>query len=180
MIAAGAGAAYAQADNTDLRPRGVSAVYALTNDGFNNEVILYHRSEDGTLSRKRRFATGGSGSGVFESSTGMLILGSAFGQSSPVNLGGGSDLLFAANAGSDSISVFRVRDNGGLNLIEVQPSGGERPISLTVRNGLLYFLNSGGTLTGAGLVEGTITAFRVEPDGSLTRIDKVRKLHQLA
>jgi len=48
MIAAGAGAAYAQGDNTDLRARGVSAVYTLTNGGFNNEVIVYHRSEDGT------------------------------------------------------------------------------------------------------------------------------------
>lgn len=44
---------------------------------------------------------------------------------------------------------------------------------MTVRNGLLYVLNSGGTLTGAGLCNGgepSITGFRVASDGQLTPI----------
>ncbi len=149
---------------------GTGTVYALTNSFVKNEVVIYDRADNGALTEAGRVDTGGIGTNVFESSTGMLLLGSAAGQSSPVDLGGGSDLLFAANAGSDNISVFQVTPTG-LRLVELAPSGGERPISLTVRNGLLYVLNSGGALTGAGLCNAgtpTISGFRVSADGQLT------------
>ena len=51
--------------------------------------------------------------------------------------------LFAVNPGSDSISSFRVRGHR-LERIDTDPSGGDRPISLTVDDGLLYVLNAGG------------------------------------
>lgn len=157
---------------------GTGNVYALTNSFIKNEVVIYDRAANGALTEAGRVDTGGIGTNVFESSTGMLLLGSAAGQSSPVNLGGGSDLLFAANAGSDNISVFKVTP-AGLQLVDLEPSGGERPISLTVRNGLLYALNSGGTLTGAGLCNGgtpSISGFRVSDDGQLTPIPNSTRL----
>jgi len=157
---------------------GTGNVYALTNSFVKNEVVIYDRAANGALTEAGRVDTGGIGTNVFESSTGMLLLGSAAGQSSPIDLGGGSDLLFAANAGSDNISVFQVTATG-LRLVEMEPSGGERPISLTVRNGLLYVLNSGGTLTGAGLCNAgapTITGFRVSADGQLTPIPNSTRL----
>ena len=153
-------------------------VYALTNDFVKNEVVIYDRAADGGLTEASRVDTGGIGTSAFESSTGMLLLGSAAGQSSPVDLGGGSDLLFAANAGSDNISVFQVTPTG-LKLVDLAATGGERPISMTVRNGLLYVLNSGGTLTGAGLCNGgapAITGFRVGADGHLTPIPNSTRL----
>lgn len=153
-------------------------VYALTNHFYKNEVVIYDRAADGGLTEAARVDTGGIGTSAFESSTGMLILGSAAGQSSPVNLGGGSDFLFAANAGSDNISVLQVTPTG-LKLVDLAASGGERPISLTLRNGLLYVLNSGGTLTGAGLCNGggpAITGFRVGADGHLTPIPNSTRL----
>lgn len=153
-------------------------VYALTNDFVKNEVVIYNRAADGGLTEAARVDTGGIGTSAFESSTGMLLLGSADGQSSPVDLGGGSDLLFAANAGSDTISVFQVTPTG-LKLVDLAASGGERPISLTVRNGLLYVLDSGGTLTGAGLCNGgapAITGFRIGADGHLTAIPNSTRL----
>ena len=151
---------------------GTGNVYALTNSFIKNEVVIYDRAANGALTEAGRVDTGGIGTNVFESSTGMLLLGSAAGQSSPVDLGGGSNLLFAANAGSDNISVFQVTPVG-LQLVDLEPSGGERPISLTVRNGLLYVLNSGGDLTGAGLCNGgtpSISGFRVSDAGQLTPI----------
>lgn len=156
------------------------AVFTLTNSAARNEVIAWRRGVDGTLSMPRHYDTGGKGSGTFENVDTMIVLGSAAGQSSPVDLGGGSDLLFAANAGSDQISVFQVSPNGNLTLVEIAPSGGERPISLTVKNGLLYVLNSAGDLTGAGFCLGgapTISGFRVSMAGRLTPIpDSTRSL----
>ncbi len=162
--------AFAQSDATPTAPaKAVGTVYALTNNFTKNEVLAYNRAEDGSLSPSGRFDTGGLGSGSYEASTNMLIVGSVKGESSPVDLGGGNDLLFAANAGSDSISVFQA-SNDGLKLIDVQDSGGERPTSMTLKNGVLYVLNSGGTLTGAGLClagEPSITGFTVHADGKL-------------
>jgi len=120
----------AQNDATPAPPEVAGAVYALTNNFTRNEVLAYNRAEDGSLSGGGRFDTGGQGSGAYEASTNMLIVGSVEGQSSPIDLGGGNDLVFAANAGSDTISVFHVTDDG-LELIEAQASGGERPTSLT-------------------------------------------------
>lgn len=133
----GGGTATARMDEMGMT---TGAVYALTNSAARNEVIAYARAADGALSPLGRFDTGG--------------LGSAAGQSSPVDLGGGTDLLFAANAGSDEISVFQVQADGNLELVETAPSGGERPISLTVKDNVLYVLNSAGDLTGAGFCLG--------------------------
>ena len=62
------------------------------------------------------------------------------------------------NAGSDSISAFAVGPHG-LRLRGTAPSGGDQPISLTVRRGLLYALNAG---------SGTISGFRVAHNGTLS------------
>ena len=153
--------------------------YALTNNFTRNEVLAYNRAKDGTLSPAGRFDTGGQGSGSYEASSNMLIVGSGDGQSSPIDLGGGDDLVYAANAGSDTISVFHVAADG-LELVEQQNSGGERPTSLTLHDGLLYVLNSGGTQTGGGLCLAglpSITGFTVAEDGALEPIpDSTREL----
>jgi len=155
------------------------SVYSLTNNFTRNEVLAYDRADDGTLSPAGRFDTGGQGSGGYEASSGMLIVGSSEGESSPIDLGGGNDLVLAANAGSDTISVFQVTDSG-LKLIDEQDSGGERPTSLTLHSGVLYVLNSGGTQTGAGLCLAglpSITGFTVGETGELEPIpDSTREL----
>lgn len=67
--------------------------------------------------------------------------------------------MFAVNAGSNEISVFRVRHNR-LKLVYKVDSGGDFPSSLTQHGRLLYVLNSGG--------EGNITGFTVGHNGHLT------------
>lgn len=170
-VAWGGGLAPAQANETD---NSTGTVYTLTNGMVHNEVVAYRRATDGTLTEAGRFDTGGQGTGAFENSDTMLVLGSMEGQSSPVDLGGGSDLLFVANAGSDEISVFKVRSDGHLDLVETEPSGGERPFSLTVHSGVLYVLNSAGDeLPGAGFCYAgapEITGFRLSEGGELTPI----------
>jgi 6-phosphogluconolactonase (cycloisomerase 2 family) len=57
--------------------------------------------------------------------------------------------LFAVNAGSNEISVMRIRRNG-LTVASRVSSGGFRPISLTAYGNVLYVLNEGGTPNIAG------------------------------
>lgn len=183
LLLLGLGApALAQDTATPTAPptaKAAGTVYALTNNFTRNEVLAYDRADDGSLTPSGRFDTGGQGSGSYEASTNMLIVAGVDGESSPIDLGGGNDFVYAANAGSDTISAFKVTGDG-LELIEQQKSGGERPTSITARNGLLYVMNTGGTLTGAGLClagEPSITGFTIAKDGSLKPIpDSTRKL----
>ena len=141
------------------------AVYAMTNDATGNSVVAFNRGANGTLTPAGSFPTGGRGSGTFENSANGLILS----EQSPNNLNGRSHYLYATNAGSDSISVFRVDPRtDGLVLIEQEPSSGDHPISVTVHHNLLYVLNGGTTNCTGGTP--TISGFRVSAEGQLTPI----------
>jgi 6-phosphogluconolactonase (cycloisomerase 2 family) len=109
------------------------AVYVLTNQNVNS-VMVYARAGDGTLSLSGSFSTGGTGAG-----TGGDPLGS---QNSLVL--GRPHLLFAVNAGSNDVSVFRV-DGLQLQLVDRESSGGTMPVSVAVHGNLVYVLNAGGT-----------------------------------
>jgi 6-phosphogluconolactonase (cycloisomerase 2 family) len=107
---------------------------------------MYARGADGALTPAGSFPTGGNGTGAGLGSQGAVVV---------------SDdhrLLFAVNAGSNSISSFRIRP-GGLELAGTVPSGGAMPTSVAVHHGLLYVLNAG--------VPNIITGFTVGGDGSL-------------
>lgn len=110
------------------------AVYALTNQTANS-VMVYGRAANGALTLSGTFSTGGAGMGSGPDplgSQGALVL-SRWGRQ-----------LFAVNAGSNDVSVFRV-EGLGLRLLDREPSGGEMPVSLAVRGSLVYVLNAGGT-----------------------------------
>jgi 6-phosphogluconolactonase len=128
---------------------GRHAVYTITNQSAGNEVAVFAREADGRLAAAGRFATGGTGTGAGLGSQGGVIL-SDDGQR-----------LFVVNAGSNDVSVFAVRADG-LALLSRTPSGGTRPISLTVHGRLLYVLNAGG--------DGNISGFRLGADGQLEPI----------
>ena len=130
--------------------RGVGAVFVLTNALASNGVAIFSREPDGELRARETVATGGQGTGGLLDAQGSLILSE------------GGEWLFAVNALSNEISVFEVVEDAGLVLVSKVPSGGERPISLTVSEDLLYVLNSGGA--------GNITAFRIGTNGGLSQI----------
>lgn len=162
----------------DLRS---GAVFALSNDGMANEVVAFSRAPNGRLAEVGRYDTGGTGSGSFEDAAQGLVLGSSEGEVAPIHNIDDAELLFVTNAGSNSISVFRVLADG-LELVDVEPSGGEKPVSITVNSGLVYVLNSGefdnrlASSPEDGLVNCTtgqlpsVTGFRVTPEGELTQI----------
>jgi 6-phosphogluconolactonase len=127
------------------------AVYTMTNSDESNEVLLFSRSADGSLTPAGAFATGGFGTGGGLGNQGGVIL-------TP-----NKRFLFVVNAGSGTISAFHVKANN-LEFIDVFDSGGVRPVSLTVDGNVLYVLNAGG---GVG-DEDSISGFIVERNGMLT------------
>jgi 6-phosphogluconolactonase (cycloisomerase 2 family) len=88
---------------------------------------------------------------------------------SPNNLQGTAKFLFATNAGSDSISVFRIEPDG-LELVDVEPSNGQRPTSVMVSKGVVYVMNSGGFMCSGTEGPPNITGFRLDERGELTPI----------
>jgi 6-phosphogluconolactonase len=123
------------------------AVYVLTNAPAGNAVLVYNRGGDGSLTPAGSYATGGAGSGAGLGSQGAVIVSDD------------QRLLFAVNAGSHSVSSFRIRPSG-LELVDTVPSGGTVPISVAFRGGLLYVLNAG--------APNSVSGFSVSPKGVLT------------
>ena len=128
---------------------GGRSLYTQTNDPAGNTVQKFDRAADGTLSPAGTFATGGAG---------LATLG---GRQGAVELSDDGRTLFAVNAGSDSVSAFRVGHRGP-RLLGSVPSGGVAPTSIDEHRGRVYVLNSGGTPS--------VSAFWRRADGSLKTI----------
>ena len=115
------------------KPPHVGAAYTETNQP-DNKVVVYARGADGSLTEIQRVDTGGAGV------NGNAPFGQGFLDSNgAVELNG--HLLFAVNAGDDTISSFRVGGDGRLTLADTAPSGGDHPTSIDTHKGLLYVLN---------------------------------------
>jgi 6-phosphogluconolactonase len=141
LTAAGASAA----ENSAVRP---AAVYTITNAASGNGVAYFQTASDGSLRWVATYATGGAGTGA------------GLGSQGAVALSDDGKLLFAVNAGSNTISEFAVR-NDGLDLLRTFPSGGTLPISLTVHKQWLYALDAGSS---------AITGFKLDGDGRVEAI----------
>ena len=81
-----------------------------------------------------------------------------FGSSNSLILNEPKRCLFAVNAGSNTVSSFRV-GRKHLTLVSVVDSQGVFPVSLTEHNDVFYVLNSGST--------GSLVGFRVQDNCSL-------------
>jgi 6-phosphogluconolactonase len=136
-------AAMASDASADLTP---GAVFTSTNT-VPNRVLAYNRGADGELTPAGEFATGGNGrpAGNPPAFTSFPVLDSM----GPVNLaddGDNKSCLFVVNAGSNTVSSFRVRPSG-LELADQESSGGSRPASVTSTTRgpskfVMYVLNS--------------------------------------
>ncbi len=107
------------------------SVYTMDNSASGNNVLVFQRGADGSLTPGGIFPTGGTGT-----STGL-------GNQGAVVLSRDGQWLFVCNAGSDEISVFAV-SRQGLQLTDKVSSEGRRPVSLALHRNLVYVLNAGG------------------------------------
>ena len=122
-------------------------VFVQTNEPTGNRIVVYDRAGDGRLTEAGAYATGGNGSAALPgtesdhlASQGSLVYDAAH------------KLLIAVNAGSDSVSTFRIQGDR-LGLAGVVASGGQFPASIAVHENLVYVLNAGGT--------GNVQGFRI-------------------
>ena len=118
-------------------------VFVQTDSTSGNHVVAYHRAADGTLSPAGSYATGGLG-GILAGS----VVDHTASQGS-LTYDPWHHLLYAVNAGSNTISVFAVHGDR-LALRQVLSSGGTFPVSVAVHGDVVYVLNarSGGSLQG--------------------------------
>src|SRR5437588_507263 len=135
-------------DNHSNEP---GALFVMTNNVDRNEIISFQRAADGSLRERRRFATGGRGTG---------------GLTDPLESQGSLTLsqdhfwLFAVNGGSGEVSVLSV-EGSRLRLADKQASGGSEPNAVAQHGNLVYVLNVGGS--------SNVVGFRFG-NGRLTRI----------
>jgi 6-phosphogluconolactonase (cycloisomerase 2 family) len=135
-----------------VTPASTETVFAMTNNADRNEIIAFSSSRDGQFYEAGRFETGGRGSGGTTdplTSQGSLTFSTDH------------SLLFAVNAGSGTLSVFRVFHNQ-LALVDRVPTGGAEPAAVAQWGNLVYVLNEAGP--------GTVVGFHLSLDGHLTRI----------
>ncbi len=107
-------------------------VFVLSNATAGNAVIAFNRDTSGKLTPAGTYATGGLGSGAGLGSQGAIAINAD------------RTFLFAVNAGSNDVSVFRYTGTS-LTLVDREASGGALPVSLTSYGDLLYVLNEGGS-----------------------------------
>lgn len=149
------------------------AVYTGT-DTAKNGLVAYGRRPDGTLAYIGEYQSGGAGARL---NTGGPIdpLISAH---SVLNVD--NRFVLQVNAGSNTISSFRVNKDFSLTLINVIPSGGFGPDTIAERDGVVYVANvdSDGVYTGPQDQVGNIVAFSLNRDtGRLQEIPgSVRQL----
>ena len=140
-------AAIASADNKG--DGGRQAVFVQTNSPGGNAVVVFDRNADGTLTFAASHPTGGSGGRAVGASSDPLASQNSLVYDSSHRL------LFAVNAGSDSVSAFAV-EGDGLELTQVVSSGGPFPVSIAVRGNLAYVLDAG--------LAGFVSGFRIDGD----------------
>lgn len=117
------------------------SVFVQTDNLANNAVVRYNRTSTGKLTLAGSYETGGKGGMLDGSQVDHLAS-----ESSLVRRG---DHLYAVNAGSNTITSFKIT---GDRLVREQVinSGGEFPVSIAARGGAVFVLNArgGGSIQG--------------------------------
>ena len=137
---------------TERHSRG-GYIYTESNATSQNEILCFRQHADGSLTLKATVASGGTGIGAGPLNLGLDSQGA-------LALSENNEWLFAVNAGDNSISSFKVHNDGSITLANTVSSGGTLPSSLCIHHHILYVLNNGsstinGYMVGAG---GTMTA----------------------
>jgi 6-phosphogluconolactonase len=130
-------------------------VYTETNSAAGNHILVYRVKGDGSLSLQATTASGGLGTDKGLGSQGSLALDK------------NHEWLYAVNAGSNSVSSFKVHENGSLTLAHTESTEGTTPVSLSTHDNLLYVLNRGSD---------NIHGLRIGQGGTLSQIEGSTKL----
>lgn len=128
---------------------GTGNIYIQSNAAGLNSVLVYKQNSNGSLTLQSTVSSGGNGSG------------SGLGNQGALTINENEKWLFAVNAGSNSVSSFKIANSGNLTLSHTISTGGIRPVSVTSYGHVLYVVNAGSD---------NISGFRVGGNGALTAI----------
>jgi len=124
-------------------------LYTEGNEAGTNSIHIYRQHFDGHLTFEGTAASGGAGNAAALGSQGALALGNHH------------RWLLAVNAGSNSVSAFRVHSDGTLTLTDTKSTDGTTPVSVDIYRHFVYVVNSGSA---------DILGYRLDSAGILTPI----------
>jgi 6-phosphogluconolactonase (cycloisomerase 2 family) len=136
----------------------VGVAYSIDNAAAGNHLVVYARSASGALTPAGSVSAGGNGTGGGLASQGA------------VTLTDDGRAILAVNPGSKSVAAFAV-EAGGPRLLGTAPTGGNRPVSVATRKGLVYVLNK----DNASLA--SVSGFTLGKDGLTPIAGSTRTLH---
>jgi len=122
-------------------------LYMQTNE-THNAIIHYHRDAKGALTEVERVPTRGAGSGVVSPIYHISRPNDLEGAGSVI-LSPDRRLLFATNAGDNSVSSFSVGEDGKLKMVDVKRTGnsalgGAKSLAYAPSNGMLFVVHTVG------------------------------------
>src|SRR5215470_16307692 len=97
-------------------------LYMQTNE-TRNAIVHYRWSATGALTEVERVLTGGAGSGTFKPISGQESAPNSFEGAASVIVTPDRRFLFTTNGGDNSVSSFRVGEDGRLTLLDCKPTG---------------------------------------------------------
>jgi 6-phosphogluconolactonase (cycloisomerase 2 family) len=127
-------------------PAQAHAVFVQTDNTAGNAIVAYVRTATGGLQQVGSYPTGGNGGAT----TGSVV--DHLSSEGSLAYDRGAGLLYAVNAGTDTITVFRVRGDG-LIRSQVIGSGGQFPVSIAVHGSQVFVLNAWGGASVAGFLQ---------------------------
>jgi len=136
----------ASAATAQALPGPAHAVFVQTDNTAGNTIVAYQRTASGGLQQVGSYPTGGNGGQL----TGSVV--DHLSSEGSLAYDRQAGLLYAVNAGSNTITVFWVR---GDTLIRSQviSSGGQFPVSVAVRGHQVFVLNALGGASVSGFVQ---------------------------
>jgi hypothetical protein len=129
-------------------------VVFVQNDNLSgNTIIAYDRTASGGLTKVGDYRTGGNGGRANGAAADFLA------SQGSLSYDRSTHLLYAVNAGSNTLTVFAV-DGDRLTRLQVISSGGDFPVSVAARGPLVFVLNGrdGGSVSGYVQVGGHLVA----------------------
>jgi 6-phosphogluconolactonase (cycloisomerase 2 family) len=136
----------ASAATVHATPASAHAVFVQTDNTAGNTIVAYQRTATGGLQQVGSYPTGGNG-GIL---TGSVV--DHLASEGALAYDGQAGLLYAVNAGSNTITVFAVRGNA-LTRRQVISSAGQFPVSITVHGNQVFVLNALGGASVSGFVQ---------------------------
>jgi 6-phosphogluconolactonase (cycloisomerase 2 family) len=153
--------------STEMSMSGPGHLYIQTNE-IQNAIIHYRRSASGELSEVERCLTGGAGSGTFKPISGQESAPNSFEGAGSILLTPDRRFLFTTNGGDNSVSSFRVKEDGGLTLVDCKPTGNPVEGRSGTAKSLAYAPSSGTLIVLHSFGPDHLRIMSVDAEGKLT------------